>query len=66
MASVTGNGGVSYSTDDLIRMANINTFGDMSEAIWGALNHSKKLEKENAHLKAHIQQLTTPQPQENV
>lgn len=46
--------GVVYNTDDLLRLANIGAFGDMSEAVWGALVYIKNLEKENVQLKAHI------------
>lgn len=53
MANVSRDG-VVYNTEDLLRMANIGAFGDMSEAVWGALIYIKNLEKENVQLKAHI------------
>ena len=53
-------GNVTYSTDDLIRLANVNSFGDYSEAIWGALNHIKNLEKKISQLQAEVSRLNLP------
>lgn len=49
---------VIYSTDDLIRLANVNSFGDYSEAVWGALIHIKNLEKLVVELQAQVAKLS--------
>lgn len=55
---------VIYSTNDLIRLANVNAFGDYSQAVWGALIHIKNLEKEVVTLQAKIAELTASPTQE--
>ena len=59
MATTNGRT-VVYSTDDLIRLANINAFGEYSQAVWGALIHIKELEKQVVELSAKVAELTAP------
>jgi hypothetical protein len=56
MAKYDGNGAV-YTTDDLIRMAGLESFGQYSAMIGRALLRLKSYESENKQLKALVTQL---------
>lgn len=47
-------GGAFYSTDDLLKMAQLGHFGNYSPVIYRALVRLKKLEVENTDLKATV------------
>lgn len=50
-------GGAMYSTDDLIRMATLGQFGNMSMMVARAMTRLKELELENAQLYERVQEL---------
>jgi len=59
--------GAIYSTDDLIRMANMDYFGQYNAVVGRAFMRLKHLEQENKILRERLAQLTaTPAPQGTV
>lgn len=66
MSKHTPSGAV-YSTDDLIRMAHMDYFGQYNGVVGRALVRLKQLEQENKVLRERLAQLTsTPDPQGTV
>ena len=51
------NGGAAYTTDDLIRMAKLEVFGQYSGMLIRAFEKLKLSEQENAHLRELVAQL---------
>lgn len=51
------NGGAFYSTDDLIRMARLGNFGQMSNVAGRAFARLRQLEVENAELRQRVTEL---------